>query len=290
MNTQMAYLIGMVLGNGEIQRGVNATTVIIDIPYKKLVDDEGKDVSIYVKASIVDIRTVIEPLIGGDLIVSQTRASTKMSFTKRNEDYTMREIVRFIGGGVNHKSMIMNDELFDIRRDEKTELLRGFADVTGHIRRSNMAFGQEGQHRVYLEIPVNWKMVIDIANMLKDLDIPVQTIDFAHPNFRDANRLKYDSGKPDFWKKEHQIKIWANEFLPVGFNIAHKQRALRKYADELLTTMTSETTHKFYWEKSVRQRSKPIHPGESDSFLPECIRGKHFDSWTDLASELGYHE
>lgn len=33
-------------------------------------------------------------------------------------------------------------------------------------------------------------MVIDIANMLKDIDVPVQTIDFGHPNFRDGKLVK----------------------------------------------------------------------------------------------------
>ena len=290
MNTQMAYLIGMILGNGEIQRNSNSTTVTIDIPYKKLKIDDCQDVPIYVKASIIDIKGVIEPLIGEDLVVSQAKTSTKMTFTKRNEDYTMREIMRFIGGGVQHKSMTMNEELFDITTDEKKELLRGLADVTGHIRRSNQAFGQVGAHRVYIEIPANWQMVIDLANMLKDLDIPIQSIDFGHPNFRDAQRTKYDNGNHDFWKKEHQLKIWANEFLPVGFNITHKNNALQRYAEELLNVLTPEITHKFYWEKQIRCRHKPIHPGENDPFLPECIRGRHFDSWTDLAAELGYHE
>ena len=53
----------------------------------------------------------------------------------------------------------------------REELLRGVADVTGYIRKSNIAFGQDGCHRVYIEIPGNWQFVIDIANMLKTLDI-----------------------------------------------------------------------------------------------------------------------
>ena len=32
----MAYLTGMILGNGEIQRGTRETTITIDIPYKNL--------------------------------------------------------------------------------------------------------------------------------------------------------------------------------------------------------------------------------------------------------------
>lgn len=290
MNAQMAYLIGMILGNGEVQRGNDETTVTIDIPHKNLLDDEGREVTVYVRASLTDIRGIVEPLLGYSLPITQTNRSTRVSFTKSNQDYTMREILRFIGNGVHHSSMAMNNELFLMQTDEKKELLRGMADVTGYIRRSNIAFGEEGAHRVYIEIPGNWNMVIDVANMLKELDVPVQTIDFGHPNFRDSNMKKYNEGKPNYWKKEHQVKIWANEFLPIGFNIAHKQRALEKYANELLACKDSEQTHKFYWEKPIRRRAKPNHPCENDESLPIIIRGKHFESWTDLAKELGYHE
>ncbi len=288
MNVEMAYLVGLILGNGEIQRGSKETTITIDIPYKNLYTDDLKDVSIYVKASVVDIRTIVEPLVGRNIIVTQSSNATKLSFTKDNEDYTMREIIRLIGKGTHHSSMRMNDELFVITDEEKLSLLRGIADSTGYIRRSNIAFGQDGAHRVYIEIPGNWYMVIDIANMLRDVGIPVQTIDFGHPNFRDAYLVKYNQGKKSFWKKEHQVKIFANEFIPVGFNIKHKQDALEKYSDELLDYLDPIKTHQFYWEKPVRARIKPIHPGESDNSLPIEIRGRHFDSWQELAKYLGY--
>ena len=288
MNNQMAYLIGMILGNGEVQRGNQNTTVTIEIPHKNCTDDQGLEVSIYVKSSLSDIRGVIEPLLGNSLPITQTKTATSISFTKPNEDYAIREILRFIGNGVSHKTMRMNDELFNMTMDEKKDMLRGVADVTGYIRKSNIAFGNEGRHRVYIEIPGNWQFTIDLANMLKSLDIPVQTIDFGHPNFRDSNLNMYNAGSPYYWKKEHQIKIWANEFLPIGFNIVHKQRALLKYAEELLQKMTSEQTHKYYWEKRTRNVRKPVHPMENDESLPRGIRGKHFDSWTQLAKELGY--
>lgn len=290
MNTQMAYLVGMILGNGEVQRKQNETTITIELPHKNLLDDEGREVSVYVKSSLADIRTIVEPLIGNSLPIIQNKRATQISFTKNNADYTMREILRFIGNGVHHSTMTMSNELFSMTTDEKKELLRGIADVTGYIRKSNVAFGQDGCHRVYIEIPGNWQMVIDIANMLKDLDVPVQTIDFGHPNFRDSNLKKYNEGKVYYWKKEHQVKIWANEFLPIGFNIVHKQRALEKYSDELLEYLDENKTHKFYWEKPIRKKEKPFHPMENDISLPLEIRGKHYESWTELAKDLGYGE
>lgn len=290
MNIEMAYLLGMILGNGEIQRDNTETRVTIDIPHKNLYTDDMKDVRVYVKASTVDIRAIVEPLIGHNLTVTQEKHSTVMTFVKPNDEYTTREIMRFIGGGKHHSTMRMNPDLFSITIDEKKALLRGIADVTGYIRKSNIAFGQDGAHRVYIEIPGNWYMVIDIANMLKAVDVPVQNIDFGHPNFRDGELKKYNQGKPYFWKKEHQVKIFANEFLPIGFNIKHKQEALEKYSDELLEFIDPAKTHKFYWEKPIKRKTRPSHPHESDEYLPIEIRGKHFDSWTDLARLLGYGE
>ena len=63
MNREMAYLLGMICGNGEIQRGSIDTTVSIEIPHKKLATENNNDVRIYVRASITDIRNIIEPII-----------------------------------------------------------------------------------------------------------------------------------------------------------------------------------------------------------------------------------
>ena len=53
-----------------------------------------------------------------------------------------------------------------------------------------------------------------------------------------------------------------------------------------------KTAHfiKEHWEKPIRRRTRPNHPHENDPSLPEEIRGKHFESWTDIARLLGYGE
>lgn len=288
MNNSMAYLLGMILGNGEIQRGRESTRITIDIPYKNLRTDDNKDIAVYVSASVWNIQEILNPLIGVNLQVSNNKHSTDLSFSLPNGNYILSEINRLTNMGIMHTTMQMSPDLFSITTDQKKSLLRGFADVTGYVRLANDLFGQEGAHRVYLEVPKNWQMVIDICNMLKDVDVPVQTIDFGHPNFRDGNLTKYNQGYPNFWKKEHQIKIFVNEFLPIGFNIKHKQEALERLSRDLLLYLKPSNTHKFYWEKTPRIKLKPHHPGEDDSYLPTYLQHKHFDSWTELAEYLGY--
>ena len=102
MNIEMSYLLGMICGNGEIQRTAVNTIVSIDIPHKKLETEEIHDVKLYVKASIADIRNIIEPLVGAGLTFIQNTSSTILSFVKPNTDYLIREINRFVGKAVSY--------------------------------------------------------------------------------------------------------------------------------------------------------------------------------------------
>lgn len=295
MNNEMAYLLGMITGNGAVQRGPSETTIVIEIPHKKLETEFNRDVALYVKASITDMRQILEPVLGTSLVFNQNPNVSFLSFRKRNEDYLMREIIRYIGGATSADNVRISPEVFSFTLDERKQFIRGFADVTGYIRRSNYFFDKEA-HRVYFEIPHNWGLVVDFCNMLKSVDIPVQNIDWAHPNMRDGKLVKYNQGNHDFWKKEHQVKVWAIEYEPIGFAVIHKQEALSVFADEHRVWLQGQgktpedITHRYYWEAHGKGKAKPRHPGETDMFLPAEIRGMHFDSWKDIAEKLGYSE
>ena len=290
MNNEMAYLLGMICGNGEIKRGNNETTISVEIPHKLPRTAEFHDIPLYVRASITTIRGIVEPLIGNSVHFTQNLKGAILSFTKPNEDYLIREIIRYTNFGASHNNMKINEDIFNFSIDEIKQFLRGFADTTAYIRSSNALFGT-AMHRVYIEIPSNWNMVITVCNLLKMVDIPVQNIDWAHPNIRDGNMTKYNNGQPNFWKKEHQIKIYANEFETIGFTIEHKKIALEKYANELRASLPGDAalkTHKYYWETRERNKIKPHRPDENDSFIPVEIRGKHYNSWKEIAKDLGY--
>ena len=169
MNSEMAYMLGMICGNGQIQRGTSETTISVEIPHKKLQTEDMNDVTIYVKASLTDIRGVLEPLIGSGISFIQNKTVTVLSFSKPNSDYLIREILRFTGSAVSHENMRIHEDVFSFSTSDKKQFLRGFCDVTGYIRRSNY-FIDNYKHRVYIEIPQNWFMVVDICNLLKSID------------------------------------------------------------------------------------------------------------------------
>lgn len=302
LNPDIAYLLGMIVGKGQIIRGNRNTEIVIDIPHKNLVI-EGENTQQSIKSSLLDIVGRLKPLVGADMEWDTSRQNiAHISFSKPNGDYLIRTINTYLKNHVSWRDFRIPDEIISSTTDVKLEFLRGIADVTAHIRKSNVAW-KNYENRVYVEVMVNWDLCIDISNLLKTLDVPVQTIRFAHPNIVDPNLKKYKEGHKEFWNKEHQIKIWAEEFEKIGFNIEHKNKLLKKFADlnrknwkeasksskKYKDKPISEIHHKFYWETKEINRKKQKHPEEKSTKLPSKVR-KHFDSWKDIAKELGYDE
>jgi len=302
LNTDIAYLLGMIVGKGQIIRGNRDTEIVIDIPHKNLMI-EGENTQQSVKSSLLDIVGRLKTLVGTNMEWDTSRPNiAHLSFSKPNGDYLIRTINTYLKNHVSWRDVAIPTEIFLATKDIKLEFLRGIADVTAHIRKSNVAW-KPYDNRVYVEIMDNWDLCIDIANLLKELDIPIQTIRFGHPNIVDPYLKKYNEGKKEFWNKEHQIKIWAEEFEKIGFNIDHKNKLLKKFAKlnrdiwkEASNTSKkykdkpiSDIHHKFYWEIKKNNRKKPKHPEEKSTKLPLKVR-KHFDNWKEISKELGYDE
>jgi len=316
-NAEFVYLLGMIVGKGIIVRYSKETEIRIEIPHKNL-STEDTDIVMSVKASLLDIKNILEPLIDTRINVLSERRKTTLSFAKNNSDFLIREINRYLQSEISCQDFRIPEDIFKSPTDIKKEFLAGLSDVTAHIRRSNNFLCKKGEpcygHRVYIEIPKNWFLTIDIANLLLDLDIPVQTINWGHPNTRDPNLRDYNVGRYNSWTREHQIKIFADEFEQVGFRIIHKMRMLKLLADsnhqewdryvrnKIKNAKTESQRqkwekkmgrldlihHRFYWQTKSFVKKKPVHPLENDKRIPDVLRGKHFDSWKEIAGILGY--
>ena len=312
-NAELAYLLGMIAGKGKIIRDNYQTSIIIEIPHKNLIS-EGMNARLSVKASLDDIRNNLEPLLDTRISSAQIKSKTVIKFTKSNEDFLIREISRYFQRLNSCKDFRIPQEIISSSLDIKKEFMIGLADVTAHIRSSNVAYGLAFNQRAYIEIPVNWYLVIDIGNLLMDLDVPIHNINWGHPNMRDPQCKYYERGLHNAWFKEHQIKIFADEFEKIGFRIVHKMEALRRLADknreewnkslrlkigrarseaqkEKLKKMLGHIKlghHKYYWETKSLEKPKVKHPMEDSDKIPQEIRGIHFNSWKEICSVLGY--
>jgi hypothetical protein len=164
-------------------------------------------------------------------------------------------------------------------RSIQVEFLRGIADVGGFIRDSNRFM--DGRRRVYLEVNNrNWILPIQICALLQlKLDVSVQMIQWGHPNTREP-------GGGNNWSREHQIKIFAEAFEPIGFTVEYKNTTLQKFARQ--DRKMRAQLHKCNPNPEIRRiNKKKRHPGEKSSDLPSRLRSQHFDSYWQICVAMG---
>jgi len=283
INEDIAYFLGLVIGRGVIIRNNDSSKLTIDFPYKNLITqspiDENKkyDTHLHISNSVDGIVSRLRNL--GLRVDKQSEENKCITLVIefKNNDLSFQFIKYLINGDhIDYHSFRIPKAIFLSDKEIKKEFIRGYFDVTGHIRKSNCAYGQNNQNRVYLEVDHrNWYLVLDLVKLLNKISIPIQSIDFGHPNFRDPDSVK----KSGFWAKEHQVKIYANQFIKIGSYIKHKQETLKEFAGLNRQNIGNEIGN-------YRITAKPEHPEENSDKLPSYIKGFHFDHYSQLLKRL----
>jgi hypothetical protein len=131
-------------------------------------------------------------------------------------------------------------------------------------------------------------MPVQLCTLLQNppLSIPVQTIDWGHPNIRNGQAKEYYAGRTTAWSREHQLKIFADDFEPIGFRIEHKNAILKEMAEYNRTHYPNAKNKLCTPPKNIRSH-KVNHPEEHCDRLPKELNGKHFDSYWQVCKELG---
>jgi len=184
---------------------------------------------------------------------------------------------------IDYTEFLIPEEIFQSPISYKKEFMRGFADVNGKVRKANAYY--RGIHRVYLDIlNKNWKLPIQLCDLLQNhLNIPVQTLTWGHPNLRDKPTEKMS-------KREHQIKIFNHMFEEIGFYIEHKNKKSLEFAQENRNKNIKVGKCYPLMKLQSKLRIKPDHPDENNDYLPEEIRGNHYNAYWQICKDLGCKE
>jgi len=281
LNEDIAYLLGLIVGKGVFVQDGQICRLSITFPYKSLVAqgyqnnyDKPLELSSSLDAVVNRIRQY-----GFDVSKESTNKNdVSLIITWHREDLSWRILKHLLNDEfADFHSFRIPKAIFESDKEIQKEFLRGYFDTTGHIRKSNAAFGREDQHRIYLEIDQrNWLLVADLARLLNNIGVPIQTIDFGHPNFRDPEFKKARG----FWAKEHQLKIFANQFVKIGSYLNYKNEVLKELADRNQPGLGGSEVG------AIREREKPDNPEENSDKLPNFLKGKHFNHWRQLLDYL----
>jgi len=281
LTEDIAYFLGLVVGRGVIIKGNETNKLIIEFPFKNLeAQSPAKkyDTQMYLSNSLDKITLRLKKLgLNVEKINDSDNKIVSLCVAWHDENIAWQLLNYLLNEEhTDYHSFRIPRAIFEADKEKQKEFLRGYFDVTGYIRTSNARFGKEDQQRIYLEVDHrNWFLVLDLSRLFEAVNVPIESIDFGHPNFRDPE-FKKSAG---FWAKEHQIKIFANQFLPIGSYLTHKDEVLKELS--LLND-----TNLGEGEKNIRVKEKPNNSEEKSDKLPEFLRGKHFNHYTELLDYL----
>ncbi len=290
LDPDMAYLLGLIVGRGMIREVSGMRQLIIEYPFRSLLAT-GIKISFVARDKILlSLDETINRL--GELtevtpkkVVSNNAVSIILESTKNS--LLWRNISKLLNGKTSFREMEIPEIIYDAEEEIKKEFLRGIADVTGSIGTGGR--DQAGRHRVYISIlNENWKLPIQICKILQDkpLEIPVNTIDWGHPNTRNGHAKDYNAGREQAWAREHQLKVYAECFEQIGFRIIHKNEILKELAQYNRDHFQGRKANVCIPPKK-RQKQKGAHPEENSEKLPVELKGKHCDSYWQVCLELG---
>ena len=279
LTPDISYLLGLITGRGKIQYTNDVKKIIIDFEYKTLESKAIKkvfDQKLHIQTSLDPVVLRLQNIgINTQKVISDKKLSLVLRW--QQEDIAWLFIKYLINGTrFSYHDFLIPEPIFETTEANKKEFLRGLADVTAYVRNSNR--DQVGKHRVYIEISnKNWFLSTQICQLSQSLNVPTQFIGYGHPNIR--------GGSGTSWAKEHQTKIYAEDFEKIGFYISHKNEALKELSD--YNKVNFDKKQSLCTGKSSRKVVKEPHPHEKHEKLPSEINGQHFDNFKEICKCLG---
>ena len=285
IDVDVAYLLGLVFARGKFLEQGDVRRLIIQFPYRNTALPTGTrspaDRETAIRLGLDTIRKRIEELLESNVVVerSQHMVTLRAVFTRATIGW--RDL-RFLVSGRNHYTDFeLPDLIYDAGRDIQVEFMRGFADASSDPNPADA--DQQGHHRVVLQVQFgNWRLPVQICRLLQEnLGIAVSHVLWGHPNLRAP---KGGSG----WAKETRIRIFAEDFEPIGYYFQFKQDAFRALVKK--NKRHSRSTGRFCNPKAKKvsaKAKKPRHKDEDDKRLPPEIKGCHFNAYFRICKRLG---
>ena len=191
-------------------------------------------------------------------------------------------------------SFSIPDHFYKTERENQIELINGLLDSCGFTNAGSWiprdGNNGHGRMRVYFQvINRNYYLPVSIDNFLRSVfSIPIQTIDWGHPNIRDSNLADYLKNRPSAFGREHQVKVYPEFLDKFHFRISSKQSMFKELLNHNLQCEFNATED--WFPGAIKEidpaEVKAFHPMESNVKLPIEVR-KHFDKFWQINAVLG---
>ena len=204
-------------------------------------------------------------------------------------DQGWKDLTEILGKQFHFHSGRIPKQISSFEKSLQIEFINGMLDTSGFCNSGGWlprkGLTSEIRQRVYFQVVRNWNLTVEIDNFLREeFNIPIQTIDWGHPNIRDANLIEAQAGKSSAYAREHQLKVYPEYLKDFRFRISSKQKML----DELLQhNVDGGFLNREDWFPPKKIGSfKAHHPDEQNPRMALPVR-KHFDAFWQINLALG---
>jgi hypothetical protein len=246
-----------------------------------------------VTSTVESISNVIGPFLSENLNTTfstiQNDSSTLLIIDFDLASTTWLALSQQIGNSFHYHEGRIPVTVHETTLENKTEFVNGLLDTAGFCNAGGWVprkgENSEVRQRIYFQIVKNWRLVVEIDNFLrKYFQVPIQTIDWGHPNIRDSNLKEASSGKTAAYGREHQIKIYPEYLSIFTFRISSKKNMFDELHEHNSLGRFKNSEDWFPPKKVSKLNSH--HPDEENHRMPLEVR-RHFDAFWQINLALG---
>lgn len=281
MNTDKAYLLGLIIGGGKISRGF--TNLTISLPYNKW----GNSISNPTRAGKIarDILTSVKSIFRHEYNIEvYFDAEPEWRITCDGNLAPLIEDLKRFGinqaGELRKNATISGITPFLIDNNLKRQFVAGLADSVGSLAPSHRRFNDNFQIISFEFNGNNYKLVYQICRLFRELNCHADQILWNHPNQHSTDNPYYKN-----WRKGFKLRVLLDQYTAQGsFLFQAKQEAAR---DNIRLQRTSPHTAQRCEERAIDIKPKTVHTAENDTWLPDNVRGYHFIHHKHICAVMG---
>ncbi|RJO67562.1 MAG: hypothetical protein C4523_08935 [Myxococcales bacterium] len=226
MDEDVAYLLGMLYGNGELAEQGTTRRIVITLAIRQrnpIKDIADMDVAAMNERSLNVVRRRINELLDANVDVeteSPTKARLTAVFTRKTMAW--RNLLCLCSRGTSRGTFRLPKAFFAMDRIYHEEFVRGFADAAVTPNLGDRLPGG-GPHRIAFPVVYRNKR---FANQLHKLLVQLDVTD------EDVGLLSGSGKVRGGTDREHRIRVYAERFVAIGFSFEHKQKMLEWMAQK----------------------------------------------------------
>ncbi|MBS3899071.1 MAG: hypothetical protein KGZ54_03565 [Dethiobacter sp.] len=161
----------------------------------------------------------------------------------------------------------------------KRRFIAGLADTIGSTAPSQRRFTEDKQIISFELSGFNFSFVCDLCRLFYSVNCLPDQILWNHPNFHSAKNPHFKG-----WKKGFKLRVLLDQYAQFGA-FAFKTKA--ESSKENLQLQHQKNDAVLCPELNVSATASCVHPAEHDANLPSCIRGGHYLHNRHVCAVLG---